>query len=836
MRYVGALLIGLAFASHALADEGMEKPILVLDTGGHTAAVRKVLFTPDGKKLISVSDDKTVRIWDVTSGEPLRTFRLPTQKGPMGRIDAAALSPDGRTLAVGARPRGTGVGSQIYIIQFESGEVKQTFRDHRARALVTSLAFSPDGGKLASGSRDGTARIWDVIGGRCERVIQGHTDIVSGVAFSPDGHRLATASHDSTGRVWSVVTGKAEATLRGHEKPVLCVAWRPDGKVIATSSADRTVRNWAPDGMAYQGVDARDNAVTYLQFTSDSRNLLYIWGEPESIKCGAELLDLSPGQRSVRFAQQTPSVLVGALSPDNALVATSGGHDHEIYLWRTVDAMPLHRLAGRGRMAWSVAWGRDGKTIAWGQTSKFTSINDRGPLERTFCLADLEFAGGLDATFLRAQVARGTLALQQSGPSSLVVRHSISVDCHVLMLDASPLRGFTVLHDDHIVVVAPRIMGAWIRRSPEVKEIILGNFDDFEKQEPRERVIPSRLSVYGSCLHGEESDDDEITAVAPSLNGRLLLSATTDQTLRIWNEIDSSNPDNSNYGELILSLFFAGDEWIAWTPKGYYAASSGGEQLTGWHINNGRDAMASYYPASQFRKTLYRPDVIKRLLDTGSLRKAWPTLTPRPGSGPYRPRSPGPFRPSLSSPHPPLQGTGRRQDARRPGGRQQRRLEPRHRASAPPRRPPRARRSQGLPVPRLGEVRARWTVEVPPGSHRLTVQADSAVSKAISEPVEVTASAGPGPAKVLGGTLYILAVGINDYSDKRLVKLDCAVPDAGRSRGLLDQQPSPLSRRGQGQALARRPGHSREHPRRASPLDQGREDRRRRRGLLRRPW
>ena len=234
MRYVGALLIGLAFASHALADEGMEKPILVLDTGGHTAAVRKVLFTPDGKKLISVSDDKTVRIWDVTSGEPLRTFRLPTQKGPMGRIDAAALSPDGRTLAVGARPRGTGVGSQIYIIQFESGEVKQTFRDHRARALVTSLAFSPDGGKLASGSRDGTARIWDVIGGRCERVIQGHTDIVSGVAFSPDGHRLATASHDSTGRVWSVVTGKAEATLRGHEKPVLCVAWRPDGKVIAT--------------------------------------------------------------------------------------------------------------------------------------------------------------------------------------------------------------------------------------------------------------------------------------------------------------------------------------------------------------------------------------------------------------------------------------------------------------------------------------------------------------------------------------------------------------------------------------------------------------------------
>ena len=496
-------------------------------------------------------------------------------------------------------------------------------------------------------------------------------------------------------------------------------------------------------------------------------------------KCCAELLDLSPGQRSVRFAQQTPSVLVGALSPDNALVATSGGHDHEIYLWRTVDAMPLHRLAGRGRMAWSVAWGRDGKTIAWGQTSKFTSINDRGPLERTFCLADLEFAGGLDATFLRAQVARGTLALQQSGPSSLVVRHSISVDCHVLMLDASPLRGFTVLHDDHIVVVAPRIMGAWIRRSPEVKEIILGNFDDFEKQEPRERVIPSRLSVYGSCLHGEESDDDEITAVAPSLNGRLLLSASTDQTLRIWNEIDSSNPDDSNYGELILSLFFAGDEWIAWTPKGYYAASSGGEQLTGWHINNGRDAMASFYPASQFRKTLYRPDVIKRLLDTGSLRKALADADAAAGKRTIQTEIARALPPKLVITTP---ATARAQvDGKT--------LDVQAVASSVGLNPVTGLRLlldgrpvpdavKAFPSPALGEVRARWTVEVPPGSHRLTVQADSAVSKAISEPVEVTASAGPGPAKVLGGTLYILAVGINDYSDKRLVKLDCAVPDA----------------------------------------------------------
>ena len=83
--------------------------------------------------------------------------------------------------------------------------------------------------------------------------------------------------------------------------------------------------------------------------------------------------------------------------------------------------------------------------------------------------------------------------------------------------------------------------------------------------------------------------------------------------MRIW------DPDRD---EPLLSLFVAGDDWIAWTPEGYYAASPGGEQLMGWHVNNGPEAMASYYPASQFRKTLYRPDVIKRLLEAGSLDKA----------------------------------------------------------------------------------------------------------------------------------------------------------------------------------------------------------------------
>src|SRR5262249_25534976 len=105
----------------------------------------------------------------------------------------------------------------------------------------------------------------------------------------------------------------------------------------------------------------------------------------------------------------------------------------------------------------------------------------------------------------------------------------------------------------------------------------------------------------------------EIWALAPSPSGRYLLSASNDHTLRIW------QPDQE---EPFLSLFFAGNEWIAWTPRGYYAASPGGEKLMGWHINNGLDKMALFWPAAFFHSSFYRPDVLKRIFVTGNLDKA----------------------------------------------------------------------------------------------------------------------------------------------------------------------------------------------------------------------
>src|SRR6266702_2279056 len=153
------------------------------------------------------------------------------------RVWGVAWSPDGKRLATGSRDRTARIwdiesGSQLLVV----------LRGHNGK--VRGVAWSPDGGRLATASADRTARIWDADHGRELATLHGHSDEVRAVAWSPDGTRLASASDDRTARIWDAGHGQEIVTLHGHCDYVRAVAWSPDGKQLASASADRTIRIW----------------------------------------------------------------------------------------------------------------------------------------------------------------------------------------------------------------------------------------------------------------------------------------------------------------------------------------------------------------------------------------------------------------------------------------------------------------------------------------------------------------------------------------------------------------------------------------------------------------
>jgi WD40 repeat protein len=741
-QYIPLLI--LLTCQHISAQEPAAPPILVLDTGGHTSVVSKVLFTPNGKELISVSKDKTIRFWDVASGEPIRVLRPPIGPGEQGKLYAAALSPDGRTLAVG----GWGLkdaGGSIYLISIVTGRIERVLKGHENAINSLAFAATPPGRLLlASGSFDNTARIWDVATGECQRVLMGHTDAVYGVAFAPDARRMATASLDQTARIWSLADGRCLHTLQGHAKEVACVAWSPDGSVLATGGADRSIKFWSSDGALARNIENLDNTIFSVLFTADSSELLYTWGGAERKSVGAAILRISSGQERVRFAKYDNTVYSGAISPDGNVAATAGGSFNEIYLWRLSDAAPLHRLAGKGKPNWAAGWSPNGKQIAWGSTLNPTSPNHPGSLERSFSLADLEFARPSVASYVRARELRGSLFLQLTGPASLEVKQQDAV----------------------VARIAP----------PYPRERILS----FSFATGDRVAVGGDFGLYlfdtrsGAKIHEFQGHTGMVSAVALSPDGRFLLSTSFDETVRIW-ALDHEEP--------LLSLFVAADDWIAWTPDGYYAASPGGENLMGWQVSNGPEQVGTFAPASQFHKSLYRPDVIKHALETGSVASALERLNE--AAKIVREVTP----PLVAITHPDRNGA--RFVTPELEIRAVAKAEPAHRVTAfrlqLNGRPYDQSRKEVPNDPAAGkQTTASWQVHLEPGRHRLAVIAESDVSEGRSDEIEVVYE----EQRAEPPRLYIVTIGVSKYPGQ--LQLRYAADDARAVEAVFRANSGPL--------------------------------------------
>ena len=298
---------------------------------------------------------------EVCSLKNTKEFKVKILSGHTDAVSSVAFSPDGKYIVSGSWD------STIIIWDVETGNILHTLKGHINE--VFSVALSPDGKSIVSGSDDKTIRIWDIKTGDTIKTLQGHINEVFSVAFSPDGKYIASGSDDKTIRIWDVATGNTIKTLEDHTDDVNSVAFSPDGKYIVSGSYDTTIRIWDVNtSNPIKTLQGHKEIVYSVAFSPDGKYIasgswdktIKIW----NVKTGNQTKTLQ-GHKDIVYSV--------AFSPDGKYIA-SGSYDTTVRIWDVETGNPIKTLQGHTDWVKSLAFSPDGKYIASGSWDKTIRI------------------------------------------------------------------------------------------------------------------------------------------------------------------------------------------------------------------------------------------------------------------------------------------------------------------------------------------------------------------------------------------------------------------------------------------------------------------------------
>jgi WD40 repeat protein len=244
--------------------------------------VNSVAYSPDGRRIVSASWDKTVRVWDARSGAELACLQ-----GHTDEVYSVAYSPDGRRIVSGSND------DSVRVWDARSGAELSCLRGHTNR--VNSVAFAPDGHRVVSGSQDKSVRVWDAHGGAQLACLQGHTSGVWSVAYSPDGRRVVSRSDGETVRIWDAGSGEClevidgwgyvEAIAAGASSYPYRVVNRDQETVIEPAAGGEPVA-WFPDALV--NITTHPSGRIWAGSVGNHLFIIQLEGEPEPAPPGGK--------------------------------------------------------------------------------------------------------------------------------------------------------------------------------------------------------------------------------------------------------------------------------------------------------------------------------------------------------------------------------------------------------------------------------------------------------------------------------------------------------------------------------------------------------------------
>lgn len=454
-------------------------------------------------------------------------------------VSAVAFSPDGGLIASGSEDH------RVRLWQLSSARLVRRLEGHSS--AVTAVAFSPDGGAVASASKDRTVRLWDVRSGKLLRTLQGHVYHVYAVAFDPTGRWLATASWDRTIQLWDVKTGELLKKLRGHSAAVRAVDFSRDGKLLASGSDDQTVRLWdAATGKELEVLTGHAGAVNAVTFRPDGESLfsgstdhtVRSWPLPG----GA--LDRTPdGTPGRKLGDCGAPVLSLAVSANGQLVGGACGGGGSV-LWDAGTGAEIRRGRGPALEARAVAFSPDGRRMATGADDASILVEDVATGRMLASLSGnvghLEAVGyGPDGRVLAAASRDGRVHIwRDAGDHKQLDR--------VLSAGQAPLRAVAISADGKALATAgdDRKVVVWNLTGAGAERRLAGHEGAVNAvaflpdgavasagDDATVRLWDLEKAGSARVLKGHRGP---VRALAVSRDARLLASASDDETVRLW--------------------------------------------------------------------------------------------------------------------------------------------------------------------------------------------------------------------------------------------------------------------------------------------------------------